>query len=182
VPTCVFCGNEGKLTKEHVFPAWVRAYLQHPDGAGTHQRTELREGEERTEREHRGEPAEGVVIWPPRATITLEPGLDELGDALGAVPTVAAKQRREDPLKTSHGMRTHLRARTPSGRIVEFSDGTVVGTWEDEDESGRRGFFAITADGRGAWKIEDSGRTAAISVCDELGLDKGYIIGGEYAS
>jgi hypothetical protein len=81
-------------------------------------------------------------------------------------------------VRSSHGMTTHLRARTPSGRIVEFADGTVTGGWEDEDEPGRRGFFAITADGRGAWALEDSGRSAAIAVCDALGLDRGYILGG----
>jgi hypothetical protein len=35
-------------------------------------------------------PADGTVVWPPRVTISLEPGLDALGDALGGVPIVSA--------------------------------------------------------------------------------------------
>ena len=58
---CVFCGFEGKLSNEHVFPAWLRPYLSHPDGEGTHSRTELRDGKEILHRERRGNPASWTV-------------------------------------------------------------------------------------------------------------------------
>jgi hypothetical protein len=41
VASCAFCGCDSTLTKEHVFPEWVRPYLQ-GDGDGTHRRTEIR--------------------------------------------------------------------------------------------------------------------------------------------
>jgi hypothetical protein len=84
-------------------------------------------------------------------------------------------------VKSSHGMITHLRANTPSGRVVEHSDGTVVVGWEDEAEEGRRGVLAITSDGRGAVAICETQEQAAVEVCEELGLDKGFIIGGDYS-
>jgi hypothetical protein len=40
--TCVFCERDGKLTREHVWPQWVRSYLDHPAGAGTETRTIIR--------------------------------------------------------------------------------------------------------------------------------------------
>jgi hypothetical protein len=78
-------------------------------------------------------------------------------------------------------MITHLRANTPSGRVVEHSDGTMVVAWRDEAEEGKRGVLAITSDGRGAVAICETGQQAAVEVCDELGLDKGYILGGAYS-
>lgn len=44
MPACVFCGSDDTLTKEHVFPEWVRSYLQsEPGNTGTHRRTVIRD-------------------------------------------------------------------------------------------------------------------------------------------
>jgi hypothetical protein len=44
---CAFCDFEGKLTREHVWPQWVRPHLEHEAGPGTNTRTIIRA--ERTE-------------------------------------------------------------------------------------------------------------------------------------
>jgi hypothetical protein len=79
--------------------------------------------------------------------------------------------------RSSHGMTTHLSASSPSGRVVMFADGTLTSGWADENEPRRRGFVAITADGRGHRAIDDDSRKAKDAVCEALGLSKRYIIG-----
>src|SRR3954454_13509204 len=55
---CVFCGADGPLTLEHVFPDWLRPFLAvHGDEDGTHRRQVFRVGGEETDRSHKGAPA-----------------------------------------------------------------------------------------------------------------------------
>jgi len=58
--SCVFCERDGKLTREHVWPQWVRPSLDHPDGAGTATRTIIRPGGTE-ERSYKARPANVVV-------------------------------------------------------------------------------------------------------------------------
>lgn len=60
---CAFCGHDGPLTAEHVFPAWIRPFLEDPGGGlGKHRRTTIRFGEPEDQRhEYRGGPAELTV-------------------------------------------------------------------------------------------------------------------------
>jgi hypothetical protein len=83
-------------------------------------------------------------------------------------------------MRSSHGMITHLRAGSPSGRTVEFADGTVAVGWEDEDQPGRRGFLVVTRTVGGRGRLR-TWQEAATNVCDVLGLGKGYILGGQYS-
>jgi hypothetical protein len=39
---CIFCGNDSRLTNEHVWPKWLRPHLEHPAGPGTSTRTIIR--------------------------------------------------------------------------------------------------------------------------------------------
>lgn len=58
--TCAFCDGDGKLTREHVWPQWVRSSLDHPAGPGTATRTIIRpSGTE--ERSYKTRPANVVV-------------------------------------------------------------------------------------------------------------------------
>ena len=58
--TCVFCERNRKLTREHVWPQWVRSSLDHPAGPGTATRTVIRAGG-REEWSYRARPANVVV-------------------------------------------------------------------------------------------------------------------------
>src|SRR5713226_3175230 len=53
---CVFCGGK-PLTNEHVWPEWVRPYLQSPYGRGTATRVILRHGQEPQSHSHQTDPA-----------------------------------------------------------------------------------------------------------------------------
>lgn len=53
--------------------------------------------------------------------------------------------------------------------------------WKDEANEGKRGFLAITSDGRGAIAICDTLEEAKVEVSDKLGLDEGFIIGGRHS-
>ena len=53
--------------------------------------------------------------------------------------------------------------------------------WEDEADVGKRGYMAVTPDGQGAYAIRETLEEARVEVCDRLGLDKGFIIGGKYS-
>lgn len=78
---------------------------------------------------------------------------------------------------SSHGRITHLRAASPSGRIVEHPDGTMTVGWKDEAQPGMRGWAAITSDGRGAHAVRATLHEARVVVCDRLGLDVTYFEG-----
>jgi hypothetical protein len=84
-------------------------------------------------------------------------------------------------LKSSRGI-THLksaRGRPGSGVVATHSDGLVTSSGKLDD--GRWFCMAVTADGRGAFAIDDSHTAAVAQMCDELGLSKAKIIGGRYA-
>ena len=65
--------------------------------------------------------------------------------------------------------------------MVEHSDGTFVVGWKDEDKEGSYGVLAVTSDRRGAVAICERRDQAAVEVCDELGLYKGFILGGPHS-
>jgi hypothetical protein len=83
---------------------------------------------------------------------------------------------------SSRGRITHLRAASPSGRIVEHPDGTLTFGWEDEARPGMRGWAAITSDGHGAHAVRATLREARVVVCDRLGLDVTYFEGSASTS
>ncbi len=58
--SCVFCGVDGPLSREHVWPEWVRPYLS-PEEPGTHTRTVIRAGEPEQQRTYSSGPASITV-------------------------------------------------------------------------------------------------------------------------
>lgn len=55
---CVFCGIDGPLSGEHVFPQWCQQYLRDPEGVpGTHRSTTIRFGQDPSHRAYAGHPA-----------------------------------------------------------------------------------------------------------------------------
>jgi hypothetical protein len=58
---CVFCGADGQLTKEHIWPAWLQPYLETPGERGTTTRTIIRAEGVESESSFRSRPATATV-------------------------------------------------------------------------------------------------------------------------
>jgi hypothetical protein len=58
---CIFCGQAGKLSAEHVFPEWTRPFLTSPYGRGTHERQILREDGSKDQASYQAEAASLTV-------------------------------------------------------------------------------------------------------------------------
>jgi hypothetical protein len=70
VATCIFCEHPEAITKEHVFPQWMRPFLELESGEqGTQTRQIARRGQSLKQKRHRARPATQTVFAPaPSAT------------------------------------------------------------------------------------------------------------------
>lgn len=80
--------------------------------------------------------------------------------------------------RASGGRITHLHVgTTPGGRIVE-NDGILFVGWKSEHD-GLRHYLAAMPDGRSARAARSTLVEAQRAVCDELGIPRRQVIGGE---